>query len=102
MKLSLKPGCRAYFFVQFGPLYSLIGSIWTDFIKNPKIINIKNQKKPKQIKSYPRKSKTNQKKPKQVKSYPRKSKKKKSQIISKNLGAHGAPNSTDGPMGPPN
>ena len=43
MKLSLKPGCRAYFFVQFGPVYSLIGSIWTDFIKNPKIINyIKN------------------------------------------------------------
>ena len=39
MKLSLKPGCRANCFASFGPVYSLIGPIWTDFIKNPKIIN---------------------------------------------------------------
>ena len=44
MKLSLKPGCRANVFASFGPVYSLIGPIWTDFIKNPKIINyIKNK-----------------------------------------------------------
>ena len=43
MKLSLKPGCRANCFASFGPVYSLIGPIWTDFIKNPKFINyIKN------------------------------------------------------------
>ena len=43
MKLPLKPGCRANCFASFGPVYSLIGAIWTDFIKNPKIINyIKN------------------------------------------------------------
>ena len=39
MKLPLRPPCRANFFASFGPVYSLIGPIWTDFIKNPKIIN---------------------------------------------------------------
>ena len=37
MKLPLRPPCRANFFASFGPVYSLIGPIWTDFIKNPKI-----------------------------------------------------------------
>ena len=40
MKLPLRPGCRANCFASFGPVYSLIGSIWTHFIKNPKIIKM--------------------------------------------------------------
>ena len=33
MKLPLRPPCRANCFASFGPVYSLIGPIWTDFIK---------------------------------------------------------------------
>ena len=43
MKLSIRPGCRGPFFVQFGSVEGLIGSIWalnikkSDFYKKSKM-----------------------------------------------------------------
>ena len=48
MKLSLRPGCRGPFFVQFGSVQDLIGSIWalnikkSDFYKKSKIFGLNN------------------------------------------------------------